>query len=574
LRNCTVTGNSENGVYGCTLYNSIVYYNMINYVTCILNYCCTTPLPTDGIGNISLDPQLVSASHLSATSACRATGNTAYAAGTDIDSEAWGNPPSIGCDEYYSGATGMLQTSIIADYTNVAAGFIVNLSGSILGHTASNRWDFGDGTSVSAVVYPPLVSHAWTKAGSFVVTLTAYNETYPAGVSNSLVVHVVAQPVHYVSLINTNPVSPYNSWATAATSIQDAVDAATLPGSLVLVTNGIYGTGGSPGSTYRVLVVKPVLLSSVNGPQFTVVDGGSEVGCVYLVGGTFLSGFTLTNGIADSGGGVWSEMSAVVSNCVLTGNSASYGGGAYGGTLNNCTLMANSATFDGGGARESTLNNCTLNGNQAASGGGISGGTLVSCTLNGNLAAQSGGGAENCTLKNCILNANSAGSGGGAYGGTLNNCTLMANSATFDGGGAAYFSRLNGCTLSGNFAAFGGGASGGILNNCTLTSNSATNSGGGTSGSTLNNCIVYFNAAKHAANYDSDSVLNFCCATPLPPGTGNISADPKLTDSAHLSASSPCVAAGSADFISGVDIDGESWQTHRPSGATSFTRVP
>ena len=45
------------------------------------------------------------------------------------------------------------------------------------------------------------------------------------------------------------------------------------------------------------------------------------------------------------GGGVYCEStSAVLSNCVLTGNYGhGYGGGAYGGTLNNCTLTGNSA---------------------------------------------------------------------------------------------------------------------------------------------------------------------------------------------------------------------------------------
>jgi hypothetical protein len=590
LNNCTLTGNSAvgsgggaSGSYGCyefscftnrvVLNNCILYFNSApvgpNFNSYSqLSYCDTTPLPSDGIGNISLDPQLASASHLSAASPCRATGNTAYAAGTDIDGEAWGNPPSIGCDEYHAGAlTGTLTIGITPSFTNVVVGYPVEFTALIQGRTTSNSWDFGDGITATNL---PYTSHAWMTLGDYAVILRAYNESLPGGINTTVMVHVVAQPIHYVAADSGNPVPPYVSWATAATNIQDAVDAATLPGSLVLVTNGIYGAGGFPESTYRVSVVNSVLLSSVNGPQFTVVDGGSEVGCVYLGGGAFLSGFTLTNGVSDSGGGVFcGSTSVVVSNCVLTGNSASYGGGAYGGTLNNCILTGNSAGYYGGGARESTLTNCTLNGNQASSGGGISGGILVNCTLNGNLANQSGGGAENCTLKNCILNANSAGSGGGAYGGTLNNCTLMANSAIFDGG-AAYFSTLNGCTLSGNLAAFGGGASGGILNNCMLTANSATNSGGGASGSTLNNCIVYFNSAKQDANYDSASVLNFCCATPLPPGTGNIFADPKLTDSAHLSASSPCVAAGSAAFISGVDIDGESWANPPSIGCDEF----
>src|SRR5580765_3566476 len=105
--------------------------------------------------------------------------------------------------------------------------------------------------------------------------------------------------VRYVDLNSASPTPPYTSWATAATNIQDAVDAAAA-GDEIVVTNGIYAIGGrgsvSDGTTNRVMVDKPLSLRSVNGPQFTTIDGGQSNRCVYLTNGSSLSGFTLTNG--------------------------------------------------------------------------------------------------------------------------------------------------------------------------------------------------------------------------------------------------------------------------------------
>src|SRR5439155_19237453 len=77
--------------------------------------------------------------------------------------------------------------------------------------------------------------------------------------------------VRYVDVNTANPTPPYTNWATAAVVIQDAV-AASVAGDEIVVTNGIYATGGHAVDgtlTNGVAVEKPLMLRSVNGPEFT-----------------------------------------------------------------------------------------------------------------------------------------------------------------------------------------------------------------------------------------------------------------------------------------------------------------
>ncbi|MCW5551686.1 MAG: hypothetical protein KIS67_05895 [Verrucomicrobiae bacterium] len=421
--------------------------------------------------------------------------------------------------------------------------------------------------------------------------------------------------IRYVDINSANPTPPYTDWATAATNIQDAVDAAA-GGDQILVTNGVYQTGGkivaAAGSTTtnRVAVTKPLGLQSVNGPEVTVIkgyqvpgitNGNSAIRCVYLTNGANLSGFTLTGGATagdydgGDGGGAWCESNdAVITNCLLVGNSAfysgggayqgalnhctlsgnsasnmdlnGYGGGVYGGTLNNCSLIGNSAAVFGGGAAASTLNDCALVANWSAeAGGGAMWGTLNNCTLSGNSASESGGGAEKSTLNNCRLTDNSAYNGAGAYEGTLNNCIVISNRAEGFGGGVNG-STLNNCILTANLAFVGGGANGGKLNNCTVTGNFAGEffgEGGGVRFSQLNNCIVFFNFASDPSleNFIGGSFSN-SCTIPLPSnGVGNITNAPLFVDQAggnlRLQSNSPCVDAGGSAYEAGSsDLDG------------------
>ena len=254
--------------------------------------------------------------------------------------------------------------------------------------------------------------------------------------------------VHCVDLNSSNPVSPYADWSTAATDIQSAVDAANA-GDIVLVTNGVYQTGGrlapSGQTTNRVAVTKAVTVQSINGPAATIIrgyqvpgttNGASAVRCVYLTNNAVLSGFTLTGGATTYtsdhyGGGIYCKStSAIVSNCVLTGNAASSGGGACYGTFYNCTISSNGLVSDGGGVVYATLYNCVVAGNSSTYvGGGVEGGNLYNCLVVNNTASSSGGGAYYVNaMVNCTIVGNFAGSeGGGLYEGNATNCIVYFN---------------------------------------------------------------------------------------------------------------------------------------------------
>jgi parallel beta-helix repeat protein len=323
-----------------------------------------------------------------------------------------------------------------------------------------------------------------------------------------------ASPFHYVSKGNSGAQWPYDSWSKAAATIQDAVDAATA-NDTVLVTNGTYnvGTTVTPGYALnnRVVITNNLTVRSVNGPMVTIIEGTGPEGSnavrgVYMSAGT-LSGFTVTNGhpqtsgdlfMDRSGGGIrCAYRSAVVTNCILIGNTTFYnGGGMYYGTANNCTFSENTATY-GGGMRRGTANNCTFIGNMANDGAGNNEGTLYNCIFIGNQADRDGGGMR---------------------GGMANNCTFYGNTAGRNGGGVAY----------------------GTADNSIIWGNTATSNG---------------------VNFYSLTASHTCSPELTDESDGNITDDPQFVDAAvgdyRLQSTSPCIDAGDASvFTLATDLDG------------------
>ena len=187
---------------------------------------------------------------------------------------------------------------------------------------------------------------------------------------------------------------------------------------------------------------------TITGPGiFSIIVSGNHASRVFHVGdgvNVSISGLTIADGNAPTGGGIYSTGPLALTNVVVSGNS----GGSAGGGI----VIANSTL---------TLDSSTISGNVAGSGGGILNAnsvvTITKSTVSGNTANGGGGGlGEGGGIENCgtltIINSTISGNTASARGGGIYNCADAAN--------------LSFVTLSGNSAPDGGGifAIGGTVN--------------------------------------------------------------------------------------------------------------
>jgi hypothetical protein len=394
--------------------------------------------------------------------------------------------------------------------------------------------------------------------------------------------------VRYVNVNSPSPASPYTSWATAAQTIQNAVDAAA-DGDQVLVTNGLYQVGGKSvlGQMNRVGITRRVTVRSVNGAGATTISGTDSMRCVYMTNTAALIGFTVAHGFAlDQGGCVYGGS---VSNCYITaGYSGQNGGGIASSRVDQTYIVDSTSEGDAGGAFNCVMDSCALTGNRtlyfANGGGGASESTLNNSILSGN-SSDNGGGAFDCGLNNCLVVGNGQfgtygcnladclvtnNSGDGVFDSTLTRCQVVGNSEN-----GANSSFLTNCLVTGNDT----GAFNSILANCSVTANASfgawqstlTNctvagnlgfggdSGFGLRSSAAYNCIIYSNGG---GNFDLNhpSTFNYCCSLPLPPaGIGNIINQPMFVNLAsgdvRLQPGSPCINAGNNAYAFGRDLD-------------------
>ena len=322
----------------------------------------------------------------------------------------------------------------------------------------------------------------------------------------------------------------------------------------------------NPGSTIEFQVTGTIRLSSalpdlsadvtIDGPGASslTVDGGSSNSSDFKVDRLVtasLSGITITGGGGANGGGVYDGGSLSLTDCTISGNSASHLGGGivlYNSqnptslTMIRCTVSGNScaASASGGGGgilaqsnsshsqMSLTITDSIITGNKSNGivggiGVGANGALVMSgSTVSDNSAAAFGGIESNgtATITDSSITGNSSGGdAGGVYNGGLlimSGSTISGNTAVENGGGlqvdATYLTSLTNCTISDNKAGHNGGGiiagfgisasptSGALtMTGGSITGNSATYGGGVFNGTTtlaLTSCAISGNTAK------------------------------------------------------------------------------
>ncbi len=336
----------------------------------------------------------------------------------------------------------------------------------------------------------------------------------------------------------------------------------------------------SPGTYFENIEFsgKGITVRSTGGSGVTTIDGGFAGSVVTFTSGegtdSILEGFTITSGTgtlcfgAPCGGGIFCALSSptIVGN-LITGNTATYGGGI--GLEEHChpriidnVISNNTATELGAGIDVFLVSSPLIDGNEITD-------NICLGVSNPNVDMPGGGGiaVENrCspTITDNRISGNTVGAfgvGGGVF-------CFYASSPLIAGN-----------QIDGNSAYHGGGIScmlqsHPIIVSSTFHENSAVSSGGAiqsvrNSWPTVRNSILWANTALFGAAIRTDPVGSNSTVTHSDveggyAGTGNIDQDPlfvaALAGDFHLTPGSPCVGMGDsrAHFLQETDGDGGS----------------
>ncbi len=239
---------------------------------------------------------------------------------------------------------------------------------------------------------------------------------------------------HYLVPTNAGAANPYTNWATAGTSYNDVVRAAMTNAAaprIVWVTNGIYVL------TNSTAITNDVVVQSVNGRDVTIFNGNATYRFALQHSNCVMAGLTISNcynSVDGLGGGGMRIYYGTVTNCLITDCVSYYsrGGGitiSPGiGVVATSTIRRNrmlTSSYGGGGIyTEGTA-------------------LIMNCIIESNFAYNYGGGimasGSGTIIRNCLIRYNNGSSyGGGISIGTTNvlvaNCTIVSNYAATVGG--------------------------------------------------------------------------------------------------------------------------------------------
>ena len=190
----------------------------------------------------------------------------------------------------------------------------------------SFTWDFGDG-SEPVTTTDMTVSHTYLNWGSFTVSLTANTATLTKTKTEGDFVIVWSDTI-YVDGDSANPVWPYASLETAATTLTNALSAVTYPGQTIRVAPGFYdtrwltvtnavkiiGTGADPTDTVLTNFIVSTEWSNSRTNWVLIVDNADA-----LVANLAIDHGVVNTDKSGDFGSCLTIRSGTVSNCVVRG---------------------------------------------------------------------------------------------------------------------------------------------------------------------------------------------------------------------------------------------------------------
>ena len=243
---------------------------------------------------------------------------------------------------------------------------------------------------------------------------------------------------------------------------------------------------------------------------------------------------------ADDGGGAircitsGKDSVVILTNCVLRGNTARYGGACMHATLVDC-VVSNNVAIEGGGAMSSLVYDSLLCSNRATTasfgkgGGGVSGCTVLRSVVSNNFAVSCGGGvlggsvSDSQVVKNLTRppNPDDKTRGAGCYGAVVSNCTIAGNAIAAVGeayGGGACDCTLTDCVIRDNFASYGSAFQGGTASNCLVTNNPFGRGYAIRTTQALTGCRVFASQIESPGAMTACTISGYGCSDVLEPG--------------------------------------------------------